>query len=75
MNNIEEKVSNHLKKVRNFNLEKLKEHIDTAYAIWLERNNYVWNLDLDLITSNGFQVVKPVKIKDRINIALEKIIK
>lgn len=75
MNGMEEKVSNHLKKVRNFNFEELKEHIDVAYAIWLERNNLEWNLDLDLITSNGFEIVKPVKIEDRKNISLEKIIK
>jgi len=75
MNGMEGKVSHHLKKVRNFNLEEMIEHIDIAYSIWLERNNLEWNLDLDLITSNGFEIVKPVKIEDRKNISLEKIIK
>ena len=73
MNGMEQKVSNHLKTVRNFNIEELKEHIDVAYTIWLERNNLEWNLDLDLITSNGFEIIKPVKIEDRKNISFEKL--
>lgn len=40
---MEEKVSNHLNKIRNFNLEL--------------------NLDLSLITLNGFEIVKQVKIE------------
>jgi len=74
MNGLEEQIKAHLMKIRNFNLEELKEHIDIAYAIWIERNQYDWYLDLSLITSNGFEVVKPVKTFDRKNISLQKII-
>jgi hypothetical protein len=42
--------------------------------MWIERNLYECNLDLTLITSNGFEVVKPVKTSDRKNISLQKII-
>jgi len=75
MNGLEEKIKSHLMKIRNFNLEELREHVDIAYAVWIERNQYDWNLDLSLITSNGFEVVKPVKTFDRKNISLQKIIK
>lgn len=65
MNGMKEKVSSHLKKIRNFNLEELNEHINTAYATWLERNQYEWNLDLSMITLNNYEIVKPVKIENR----------
>ena len=38
----EEETLEHLKKVRKFNLEELKEYIDIAYAIWLEKNQHTW---------------------------------
>lgn len=74
MNGKEEQVKTHLMKIRNFNFEELKEHIDTRYAIWIEQNQYNWNLDLSLITSNGFEVIKPIKTFDRKKISLQKII-
>ena len=63
----------HFKKVRNFSTEQAKEHIDIAYAIWNERNQYEWDLDLSLIISNGFEVVKPVYKSDRKNIMEDKL--
>jgi len=73
MNGKEVEVSEHLKRIRNFNLEELKEHIDIAYAVWLERNVLEWNLDISLITSNGYEIIKPVKVEDRKNVILDKL--
>lgn len=61
----EHEAMEHLKKVRNFNSEQLREHIDMAYTIWMERNEFTWNLDLSLITSNGFEIIIPVEKNDR----------
>lgn len=63
----------HLQKVRNFTEEEVKEHIDMATAIWNERNQYEWKLNLDLITLNGFEIIKPVLMDDRKNIVEEHI--
>ena len=71
----EEEASTHIKKIRNFNLEELKEHIDTAWSIWVERNQYEWKLDLSIITSNGFDIIKPVGKEERKQIADEKLYK
>lgn len=73
INGKEAEALEHLKKVRNFNFEELKEHVDIAYAIWRERNQYVWALDLGLITSNGYEIVKPVETSERKNISNQKI--
>jgi hypothetical protein len=64
----------HLKKVRNFNLEELKEHVDMAYAMWIERNQFEWDLDLSLITSNGFAIANHIKKPDRKNIVKNNLI-
>ena len=61
----EQEALEHLKNVRNFNLEELRENVDIAYAIWIERNQFDWDLDLSLITSNGFTIIDPVKKSDR----------
>jgi hypothetical protein len=55
-------------------LEELKEHVDMAYSIWIERNQFDWELDLSLITSNGFAISKPIDKADRKNIIENKII-
>lgn len=69
----EEEALEHLKNVRNFNLEEVKEHVDIAYAIWNERNQYEWNLDLSLITVNGYKLINFVDKSDRKNISKKKI--
>ena len=76
VNGLEEEALQHLKKVRGFGLVELKEHIDMAYAIWSERNQYVWNLDLSLITTNGYKLVNPtenLKPLERVKITSEKL--
>lgn len=69
----EEEALEHLKKVRGFNMEELQEHIDIAHAMWIERNQYSWNLDLSLITSNGFKIINPIEKNNRINIVEKKL--
>ena len=55
------------------NLKELKEHVDIAYATWIERNQLEWELDLSLITSNGFVIVNHVNKTNRKNIMENKI--
>ena len=69
----EQESLDHLRKVRNFNLEELTEHVDKAYTIWIERNQIDWELDLSLITSNGFRV-KSIDKADRKTIVENKLI-
>ena len=70
----EEEALEHLKQVRNFNLEELKEHVDIAYAVWIERNQFDWELDLNLIMSNGFKIINPIDKENRKNISQNKLI-
>lgn len=69
----EQEALEHLKKVRGFNLEELKEHVDIAYAMWIERNQYLWEMDLSIITSNGFKIINPIEKNNRINIVENKL--
>lgn len=69
INGKEQEALSHLKKVRNFTSDELNEHVNVAYAIWTEKNQFIWNLDLSLITSNGFRIINPVEKNDRKNIS------
>ena len=72
----EEKAQNHLMQIRKFNLEECNEHIEIAYAIWMEKNEIEWILNLDLIKNNGFNIIKSItNPKERNIIAKDKIIK
>ena len=50
------KAFNHLKKVRNDNSEDCNLHVEKAYKLWDERNQYKWELDISLIIDNGFSI-------------------
>ena len=54
-------------------MEELQEHIDIAHAMWIDRNQYSWDLDLSLITSNGFKIINPIEKNNRINIVEKKL--
>ncbi len=73
INGKEKEAIEHLQMVRNFNLSELNEHVNMAYSSWFEKNQYSWNLNLDLITLNGFNIIKPIHIQDRINISENKL--
>lgn len=51
-----QKAFNHLKKVRKFDDINCQNHIEKAFKLWNIRNKYNWELDLSLITLNGFEV-------------------
>jgi hypothetical protein len=70
----EQEALEHLKNIRKFNFEELKEHVDIAYTIWIEKNQIEWELDLSLITSNDFTIAKPVDKTDRKFIVENKLV-
>ena len=70
----EKEAFNHLLKVKGCNVKELNEHINLAYTLWTERNQYDWTLNLELISKNNFEIVKPVKKEERRKIAEKKII-
>ncbi len=51
------KINDHLKKVRGFNDNELKSHIENAYNIWKERNKINWIIDTSIITNSGFLII------------------
>jgi hypothetical protein len=54
----------HIQKVLGITEEECKKHIKDAFALWRERNENVWELDISLITSNGIsqkQIIKKGK--------------
>ena len=53
-----QKAYNHLKKVRDFDDIDCEDHINRAFELWEKRNKYNWELDLSLITNNGFRIKK-----------------
>ena len=73
MKGIEDIALAHLKQIRNFNMEELQEHVDNAWSLWNERNQHIWELDLSLITTNGFEIIKPIPKENRSCISKEKI--
>ena len=70
----EQEAYNHLLNTRKCNIEELNEHISLAYALWNERNQYDWSLDLELILKNNFEIVKPVKKEERKKIVENKLL-
>lgn len=46
----------HLMRVTGLSDEEAKEHIEIAFALWNERSNCDWELDLSLITDNGVKL-------------------
>eukprot|EP00973_Karenia_brevis_P011740 1589788-Karenia_brevis.AAC.1 len=44
-------------KVNKWNEEQLKRHNEEQTSLWRERNNIKWNLNIDIITKSGYQVL------------------
>jgi Holliday junction resolvase-like predicted endonuclease len=63
----------HLREVRGFSDEECTSHVDDAFSLWRSRNEYEWELDLSLLTSNGIKLVNPVSRGDRVGIMKSKL--
>jgi DNA polymerase III epsilon subunit-like protein len=60
-----EEAIEHFMKVRPQTKEELDKKIAVAFAIYRYRNTITWNLDLTLLTNNGFKLKKQ-NVKERI---------
>ncbi len=49
----------HLMQVRGWTYEQAHSHISAAFQLWRGRNGSAWDLDLSVITDNGFECVRP----------------
>ena len=65
----EEVLREHLKRVRRFDDNECDRHIQEAYHLVAERNLADWDLDLSLITDNGFKLLRTVRKEDRRSIS------
>jgi hypothetical protein len=59
--------------VRKFSDEEAQTHIDEAFKIWEERSANDWELDVSLITNNGFKLSKTVEKNLRSKISNERL--
>lgn len=48
----------HLMKVTGMSLEQAEDHIDEAYELCAARDEYIWELDLSIITDSGIKLVE-----------------
>lgn len=64
---------NQLLKVRNCSIIDLNKHINYSFSVWKDRNEYEWNLDLDLILKNNFKIINYVNKNDRKRIVDNKL--
>ncbi|MCB0321651.1 MAG: hypothetical protein KDD60_12055, partial [Bdellovibrionales bacterium] len=65
----EEVLRTHLKHVRGFGDVECEEHIQEAYRLVAERNLTDWELDLSMVTDNGFKLARTVRKEDRRSIS------
>lgn len=56
MVNIDDDAIEHLKKIRNFTDNEVKEHQRHASELFNERSKIKWNLDLSLLTNNNIKI-------------------
>jgi len=63
----------HLCKVNGWTQEEAQEHIDISTAVWNERNQFEWNLDLEILQLNGIEINKPVETFERELISKNKV--
>lgn len=69
-----EEATKHLMKVTGMNDVEANKHINDAFALWHERNKFVWELDLSIITESGIQLSKRVEAQERSQISKETIL-
>ena len=48
---------NHVKHVNTWSDEELNNHIHEQYELYRHRSKFIWKLDLDIITSAGFELL------------------
>lgn len=49
----------HLARVTGMSEREVHEHIDRAGALWQDRSQHVWELDLSILTAAGVEVTRP----------------
>lgn len=55
----------HLMAVNRWGLAKANAHVETAFAVWEERNTKVWALDLSMLEHAGIGIRYPVAAVER----------
>lgn len=56
----------HLLKVNQWDCQTGHRHVEEAFALWQNRNQIAWELDLSMITAAGYQIQYSMKKRKRI---------
>ena len=68
-----DEVRKHYLKVTGKTEKQLDGHILEAFSFWDSRNDRPWELNLEILTNSGIEIVKPVAKEDRLDIAKKQI--
>lgn len=66
---IEAQAFAHLMKVTNKTETEARRHVNDAFALWKQRSQIVWSLDLGILTNAGITLSPPPEAKDRARVA------
>ena len=68
---IEDEVFSHLVDVTKMTSDQAETHVETAFALWRQRSQSTWDLDLSLLTDAGIAVAAAPRDSDRPVVASE----
>ncbi len=71
--NVEHVAVNQLAKVNGWSIAEIDEHVEAAFALWRERSERNWRLDLSLLEDLDIQIRQPPEPDKRATIASERL--
>ena len=71
MRGLGERATEHLMKVNHIDRDEADEQIMDAFDLWDQRNQFIWTLDLTMLTDSGIRVDQPQPPQKRQKIAVE----
>jgi hypothetical protein len=60
----------HLSRVTGLRGSNLDSHVSEAWALWIERSKHTWELDVSMLSMNGFEIKHRATPESRAQIAL-----
>jgi hypothetical protein len=65
----EKQATKHLSRVTGLRGPELGAHVDAAWTLWAERSEHHWELDVSMLTQNGYRLVHKAAPETRARIA------
>ena len=59
----------HLSRVTGLRGSYLDSHVNEAWALWIERSKHTWELDVSMLSMNGFEIKHRATPESRAQIA------